>query len=72
MKRNKKRHTWTKKQKCKSRRRAASNVMGFSGMSLETQQLFTDELDRKCKDFFDEDYVHPTRTGRNTAKWSWW
>ena len=27
---------------------------------------------RNLKDIFDEDYIHPIRTGRNTAKWLYW
>lgn len=69
-KRSKKRHSWTEKQKGKSRLNVWKH--SFAGMKLWFQQGHTDRLDANCKDFFDENYVHPTRTGRGTAKWDWW
>jgi hypothetical protein len=72
MLKNKKRWNWTFKQKGKDRIRSCAKNLGFSGMPLCNQQLHTDILDAMCKDFFDENYSHPTRTGRGTAKWDWW
>jgi len=70
MKSHKKHWTFTRRQRSKDKKRR--QIPCFGNPSKAFREEVTAELEPRSVDFFDENYLHPTRTHRGTGKWYWW
>lgn len=69
MKRSKKRWAWTR---ANLRKTQSEKVKDWYSIPNWFRKETTKNQHSHLKPFFDENYIHPCKTAKSSAKWIWW